>query len=119
MTNALQWREQMMYNSLRFPSIGPSLAIVGSRLLPTQGVHMIRSFVARASAVLASATFAFLLVSPIAVTPATAGTLNFPSTCSVVDNGGRHFNMTCGATPPRPLHCSILAAPPRPLPANP
>ena len=72
---------------------------------------MIRSFVARASAVLASATFAFLLVSPIAVTPATAGTLNFPSTCSVVDNGGGNFNMTCGAAPPGALNCSILGAP--------
>jgi len=72
---------------------------------------MIRSFVAQASALLASATFALLLVSPIAISPATGGTLNFPSTCTLADNGGGNFTMSCGATPPGALNCSIIGAP--------
>src|ERR1700676_4706256 len=111
MTNALQSRERMMYNSVRFPSIGPSLAIVGSRLLPTQGEHMIRSFVARASALLASATFAFLCIAPVAVPPAQGRTLNFPDACSLADNGSGNFTMTCGTTPPGALNCSIIGGP--------
>jgi hypothetical protein len=72
---------------------------------------MIRSFVARASALLASATFAFLCIAPVAVPPAQGRTLNFPDTCTLVDQGGGNFNMSCGATPPGALNCSILGAP--------
>jgi hypothetical protein len=72
---------------------------------------MIRSFVARASALLASATFAFVCIAPVAVPPAQGRTLNFPDTCSLVDQGGGNFNMSCGATPPGALNCSISGAP--------
>jgi hypothetical protein len=72
---------------------------------------MIRSFVARASALLASATFAFLCIAPVAVSPAQGRTLNFPDTCTLQDQGGGNFNMSCGATPPGALNCSIIGAP--------
>src|SRR6202163_2158048 len=72
---------------------------------------MIRSFVAGASALLASATFAFLVLAPVAVPPAQGRTLNFPDTCSLVDQGGGNFIMNCGATPPGALNCSISGAP--------
>jgi hypothetical protein len=72
---------------------------------------MIRSFVARAGALLASATFAFLVIAPVAVPPAQGRTLNFPDTCTLADQGGGNFAMTCGATPPGALNCSIVGAP--------
>ena len=72
---------------------------------------MIRSFVVRASALLASATFAFLCIAPIAVPSAQGRTLNFPDTCSLVDQGGGNFNMNCGVTPPGALNCSLIGAP--------
>ena len=72
---------------------------------------MIRSFVARASALLASATFAFLCIAPVAVPSAQGRTLNFPDACSLADNGGGNFTMTCGATPPGALNCSIIGGP--------
>src|ERR1700674_3170259 len=75
------------------------------------GVHMIRSFVARASALLASATFAFLVIAPVAVPPAQGRTLNFPDACSLADQGGGNFTMTCGGTPPGALNCSITGGP--------
>jgi hypothetical protein len=79
---------------------------------------MIRSFVVRASALLASATFAFLCIAPVAVPPAQGRTLNFPDTCALVDQGGGNFNMSCGATPPGALNCSIIGAPSGPVAAG-
>jgi hypothetical protein len=72
---------------------------------------MVRSFVAQAGALLASVALAFLFIAPIAITPATAGTLNFPSNCSLADNGGGNFTLSCGSSNPSALSCSIIGAP--------
>jgi hypothetical protein len=79
---------------------------------------MIRSFVTRASALLASATFAFLLISPSAISPATGWTLNVPTACSIAPDGSGNFTMTCGTTPPGALNCSIIGAPSGPVTAG-
>jgi hypothetical protein len=72
---------------------------------------MIRSFVAQATALLASAALAFLFIAPIAMTPATAGNLNFPSNCSVTDVGGGNFTLTCGSSNPSAFGCTLIGAP--------
>jgi hypothetical protein len=79
---------------------------------------MIRSFVARASALLASATFAFLVIAPVAVPTAQAKNFNFPDACSVSVDSSGNVTMTCGATPPGALNCSILGAPSGPVAAG-
>ncbi len=72
---------------------------------------MIRLSIARVTALIGSATLAFLSISPIAVSPAQAKNLTFPDSCSMVDNGNGNFTMTCGATPPGALSCFISGAP--------
>ena len=72
---------------------------------------MIRSFVAQAGALLASAALAFLSIAPMAITPATAGNLNFPSNCSLTDSGGGNYTLNCGSSNPSALSCSIIGAP--------
>ncbi len=49
---------------------------------------MIRSFVAQASALLASAALAFLLIAPVAVPSAEGGTVTFPASCTSWTPGG-------------------------------
>jgi hypothetical protein len=79
---------------------------------------MIRSSVARASALFASATFAFLCIAPVAVPSAQGKNFNFPDACSVAVDGSGNVTMTCGTTPPGALNCSIIGAPSGPIAAN-
>jgi hypothetical protein len=82
-----------------------------------EGEQMIRSFVGRAQALLASGALAFLVVAPVA--PVAQGkNLNFPDSCSVTVDASGNVTMTCGAAPPDQLNCSISGAPSGQVAAN-
>jgi hypothetical protein len=73
---------------------------------------MIRSFVAQAGALLASATLAFLLIAPVAAPSAQGRVLSFtvPDACTLSPDGNGGMVMTCGSTPPpSAFSCSLIA----------
>jgi large repetitive protein len=72
---------------------------------------MIRSFVARAGTLLASASLAFLVIAPVAVPSAQGKNFNFPDACSITVDSGGNVTMSCGSTPPGALSCAIVGAP--------
>jgi hypothetical protein len=74
---------------------------------------MIRSFVAQAGALLASATLAFLLIAPVAAPSAQGRVLSFtvPDACTLSADGGGGMIMTCGSTPPPSTFSCSLTAP--------